>query len=336
MSRLASNHRHSRRRAGWLAALWLSAAWLPGQGGLNKVGTASMLFLKLPVGARAVALGGASSSSYGNAYTVFANPASIALGGDKRRLGLSYTSWLLGIHHQAAAYQQRIGRSTFLAVHTVSLVSGQMEVTTTRQQNGTGDTFRFQDLALGISGARRFSDRLALGITGKLLYESAYSAQAWGFAMDIGTWYWVGARNMRLTMALRNFGPEIRYGGSYQDTHVKGNLRRQETYSYGSFPLPLSFVLGVAGDLVQAQGYTLELALEALHPNDYRPKLHLGLQLRAVNKSWLGLGYKVNYEQESFTAGFGLDMAGWSFGYGYQPMQSFSDIHTVSVGFAVR
>ncbi len=327
---------HCRFRAMLAVALWLSAAPLPGQGSFNKVGTASLLFLKIPVGARTVALGGASSSSYGNAYTVFANPASIALGGDKRLLGMSYTPWLLGIHHQAAAYQQPVGRSSFLALHALSLVSAQMEVTTTRQQNGTGDLFRFQDLALGVSLARRFSDKLAMGITGKLLYESAYSAQAWGYAVDIGTWYWVGARNMRLTMALRNFGPEISYSGTYSDTHVKGNLRRSETYSYGSFPLPLSFVLGVAGNLVQAQGYTLDLALEALHPNDYLPKLHLGLQLRTKNNSWLAMGYKVNYEQESFTAGFGLDMASWSFGYGYQPMVNFSDIHTISIGLGLE
>ncbi len=303
---------------------------LAGQGLINKVGTATALFLKIPVGAKAVATGGAGITQYGNTSAVFANPASLALAGDQKSVDISYTQWLLGIHHQAIAYVQPMGRDTYLGVNIVSLVSSAMEVTTTLEQNGTGDFFRYQDAAVGITAARRFSDRLAMGLTAKIVMESAYTVHAIGYAVDFGTWYWVGLRDIRLTMALRNFGPEIQYNGTFEDTHVKGNLRRTDEYDYGSFPLPLTFALGVAGNLVEKENYTVELHLETQHLNDYTPRVNAGLRWVSRTSLWLAAGMKFNYEQESFSAGLGFDGNRFSFGYGYQPMQYFSDVQTLS------
>lgn len=315
---------------GLLCLMVMGSNSLAGQGQINKVGTASALFLKIPVGAKAVATGGAGITQYGNAAAVFANPASLALAGDQKSVDISYSQWLLGIHHQAISFVQPIGRDTYLGVNVVSLISGEMEVTTTYEQNGTGDYFRYQDFAVGITGARRFSDHLAMGLTAKIVMESAYTAHAFGYAVDFGTWYWVGLRDIRLTMALRNFGPEIQYNGTYEDTHVKGNLRRTEEYDYGSFPLPLTFALGVAGNLVVKENYTLELHLETQHLNDYTPRVNTGLRWVNRGNLWLAAGIKFNYEQESFSAGLGFDGNRFSFGYGYQPMQYFSDIQTLS------
>ncbi|MFQ6609840.1 MAG: PorV/PorQ family protein, partial [Fidelibacterota bacterium] len=180
-----------------------------GQSNFNKVGSVGVLFLNLPAGAAAQGMGNAYSSSIQGASAVFWNPA--LLGWSKSvQSFLSYSKWLLDLHHQTAAITFRLGRFG-IGVSQSLLKSSPMLVTTTSQPRGTGEYFQYYDLAAGFSVARAFSDRFSLGGSFKIIHESAYEIHATGWGIDIGSFYWIGFNDWRITMVLRNFGPDMQF-----------------------------------------------------------------------------------------------------------------------------
>ena len=121
------------------------------------IGTSGAQFLKIPVGPRATAMGGAFVSNAGDASALFWNPAGIVHVKDNE-LFASYTSlWAgIGLSHAALVVStENLGSFGF----SMSLLTmGEMDVTTELQPEGTGQKFDAQDLMLGVSYARH-SDR---------------------------------------------------------------------------------------------------------------------------------------------------------------------------------
>jgi hypothetical protein len=54
----------------------------------------------------------------------------------------------------------------------------------------------------------------------------------------------------------------------------------------------------------------LTLMMEAMHPNNADQRLHLGLEYAPVSALALRGGYKFGHDEESFTAGVGLNAPG--------------------------
>lgn len=303
---------------------------------INKVGTAGALFLRIPVGAEAVAMGSAYTGVVNDANAAFWNPAALALLENKYDLQVHYTTWLLDLKHQAASFAIRLGNGFSIALSEVILVSPLMEVTTTAEQNGTGDFFRYQDLSIGLSLAKRFTDKFSVGGTIKFINQSVYTVSARGIAFDIGTWYWTGYRDLRLVMSMKNFGPDISFGGKFLDTRKKGSALIEDKLSYGSYPLPLSFVVGIAGTVYSNKMLNILTSIEGLYPNDYSQRIHVGVKIDYLHSISLLLGYLGNYEQESIGIGISMNVKGVKLEYGFRPMRDFSGISSISVGYVFK
>ncbi|NQV14908.1 PorV/PorQ family protein [bacterium] len=316
-----------------IALLIGCASFLFAQSSFNKVGTTGVLFLNLPAGAAAQGMGKAYSGMEQGASASFWNPA--LLGWEKStQTFITYSSWLIDIHHQAAAVSfpfagLGIGISQRLAT------TAPMTETTTLQPRGTGETFRYQDIALGLSVSRAFSDRFALGGTVTYIQESVADLQAQGVAVDIGSLYWLGYSDLRFYMVLRNFGPDLSFGGTFLDTRVKGNVKEEVELSFGEISLPVSFSLGTAGSIWKSGSHSLLLAIEANHPADYSPRLNLGAEYKYGKHLNLRGGYGLNYEQESWSMGFGLIAKNIFIDFAYSAMQDFSGILSYSVRYAI-
>lgn len=298
---------------------------------IDKVGTAGALFLRIPVGAGAMAMGSAYTGIVTDADAAFWNPAALGFQESKYSLSAHYSTWLLDLDHQAAAAAMKLGNGFTVCISEVVLKSPLMEVTTTADQSGTGEFFTYQDLALGLSLAKRFTDRFAAGATVKVVNQSVFTVSATGVAIDVGTWYWTGYRDLRLVMSMRNFGPDMRFGGTFLDTRKKGSILVEEELSYGSYPLPLSFVVGLAGSVYSTEFYNIIISLEGNYPNDYYQRVHAGAKVDFLKRVSLLFGYLMNYEQETFGVGFSIRFKNLEVQYGYRPMELFEGVSSFSL-----
>ena len=117
-------------------------------GGFSKVGTAAAQFLKIGVGARAMGLGGTFTAIANDVSTIYWNPAGIT-NLKTTSIGFTHTQWFADISHDFAGVTIPISSSDFLAVQATSLNTGEQEITTVTQPNGTGVLYNVRDLAIG-------------------------------------------------------------------------------------------------------------------------------------------------------------------------------------------
>jgi hypothetical protein len=193
--------RQGRRTAGTVAgfgrlALGLAAAVAGGVPaahaaedlGAQRVATSMLTFLKIGVGARAVALGEAFVTVADDATTLHWNPAGIAdLAGP--RVHVTHTSWPADISYDNAIYVQPTGAwGGGFGLHVASLRTT-LDYTTEAEPLPSGRTFGYSDLLLGGAYSRQFTDRFTLGVGLKYLREDL--VRTWAAASCTpGAWTW--------------------------------------------------------------------------------------------------------------------------------------------------
>jgi len=301
----------------------------------NKVGTVGAQFLKLGIGARGNSLGGAFTAMVDDAEAAYWNPAGLGMIG-KREVNFSHLSWIAEVNLDALIYTQPISRLGTFALSFTQLGTEDMIVTTTQQQEGTGEMFTYRDLAIGLSYARYLSDAFSVGFTIKYIDEQIYSYHARGMAFDIGTQYRTGFYGLSLAFVIRNFGQDLRFKGSYLNTKVvRGtNTMLSEDRKFETFPLPLQFVAGIRYELLKNDFIQTRIALDALHFNDYSERIHLGAEIWFREILALRAGYKFNYREEGLSMGIGLksNLNNFIFklGYAYSDLSVFQNVHSFS------
>jgi hypothetical protein len=306
--------------------------------GFNKVGTSGAQFLKLGVGARGTSLGGAFAALADDAEAAYWNPAGLANIG-KREVNFSHLSWIAEVNLDALIYVQKISQLGTIALSFIQLGTKDMPVTTTQQQEGTGEMFTYRDLAIGLSYSRYLSDAFSVGLTVRYIDEQIYSYHARGLAFDIGTQYHIGLQGLCLAFVIRNFGQDLRFKGSYINTKVvQGtNTMLSEERNFEAFPLPLQFVAGIRYDFLDNDFIRVRVVVDALHFNDYSERIHLGAETWFKDILALRAGYKFNYREEGLSLGIGLQSSLYNFliklGYAYSDLGMFQEVHSFSIDF---
>lgn len=274
------------------------------------LGTAGAQFLKIPIGARAVALGGAVTGMSTDATALFWNPAGIAQN-HKNAAHFSHIPWMTYFNITAMAYTLNLPNRGTLGIHAMAFGMDKMEITTEIEPNGTGQYFDSQDLVIGLSYARRLMDRFSFGLTIKYIYQRIWNETAAGIAFDIGTHYSIDFRNTAVAMSMRNFGPDIHMDGPDLIILNDGNSQfpnriLQAGKLTDPYPLPLNFQFGIATDLFHSGFLKSRLAIDALHLNDNNERLILGLETMIAQRFALRGGYQINNTEERGSVGFGL------------------------------
>lgn len=154
-----------------------SAAWIPAANAGSNAGTAGA-FLRMGLGARALAMGDVGVAIPGNGYGIFYNPASLPYLEKKTVLTtynylsldrhLNFIGFATPLHPPAAESGKTL--SAGLGIGWINAGPGELEGRDT-DGNPIG-TFENSENAFYFSFALRLADRIAVGFSPKVLYNS--------------------------------------------------------------------------------------------------------------------------------------------------------------------
>jgi hypothetical protein len=265
-----------------------------------KVGTAGLQFLKLGVDARAIGMGEAYTAVSNDISSVYWNPGGLALRLENQTF-FSHTQYVAGIMHEFVAASKATNWGVF-AVHASLLHMDQMDVY--EDWEPTGETFTASNLAAGLTYANAFTDKFSFGFTGKYLRENLDTFSVNGFAFDLGSIYNTGWRNFTIGMAVRNFGPDLKYDVSEDDIDIPEDPLITSYPVAESFRIPLSFSLGIAVDLYEKGNQLLLGALQVDNCVDRTETYNLGFEYK-LSSFKIRLGQQFNFDSQGLSAGFG-------------------------------
>lgn len=306
-----------------LAVLLLLPLSAEGAQIFEKVGTLGGQSLKIGVGARAAAMGDAYVALSDDATAVYWNPAGIArMSGQS--ISLNHTSWPANILFDQAAYVFNIKWIPgMLGVNVRALTMSRDIVRTTYLPEGTGDTFDAGEWAYGLSYARALTDKFSAGFSVNYIQTGLDDVKGSSTTFDFGTLYDVGVMGAKIGMSIQNIGSDM----TFIDEKVK---------------MPVFFRVGGSFDVMQQGENKLIAAAEFTHPPDNSEKLNVGAEYGFHDYLFLRGGYKLNYDTQGLTAGFGVKFpltivksSVARLDYAYQDMNFLGTTHRVSlnVGF---
>lgn len=289
----------------------------PGGETITKVGTTSAQFLKLGVGARSIALGGAYVAEASDLSAMYWNPAGLGtLRGSSAQF--AYTQYLQDIDYSFAAVGVSLGTAGTLGVSLIYLDSGEMAVRTIEQPDGTGERFKVTDFALQLSYGKMLTDRFSIGGSAKFIQERIWHSSASTIAFDVGTLFTTPYPRLRLGASFSNFGPKMRMRGrdimfsADPNPGQDGNVEIVNSeFTTDRHPLPLLFRVGLSWDAVSTADHRVLMSTDASHPNDNSQYVNLGLEYSFRRLIALRAGYRNLFEvdgEQGYTFGGGLDI----------------------------
>jgi len=260
-----------------------------------KVGTAGAQFLKIAVGARGIAMAEAFDAVCNDVSAIYWNPAGLTSIKSNSFL-VAHANWIADIKYDAGAFARNFQGIGTIGLSFGYLSSGDIEETTVLQPQGTGRTFNTSNLMVGVSYARALTDKFSIGGNIKYVEERLQDEKATAWAVDIGTLYRTGFRSLRMGITIRNFGPELKFAGTYQD-YDNGNwviderTGEPEQKEYLPYHMPMTFKVSVAYDLLEQENNMLTLATDLVHPNDNVERLNVGAEWLLYKIIALRVGY---------------------------------------------
>jgi len=275
------------------------------------LGSATAQFLKIPIGARSAALGGAMTGMSSDANALFWNPAGITQE-HNQSLHFSYMPWMTFFDITAVAYTKTFPNKGTIGFHILALGMDEMEVTTELQPQGTGQFFDSQDFVAGMSYAKKLTDRFSMGFTAKYIHQRIWNETASGIAFDMGTHYNIDFQNTSIAMSMRNFGMDMQMGGPdlllvHDDNEIFPNRLQQAMKVTEKHPLPLSFQFGIAGDLLKNAWLHSRVCIDAVHLNDDEEQIYAGIETVLAQQFIIRGGYQFNNDEERGSLGVGLN-----------------------------
>ena len=310
---------------------------------LEKVGTTSFQFLKVMTDARATAMGDAYAAVTSSSDAVFWNPAALT---KVKHFDFTFSQmdYFLDVVHYSFSGAYSLGRFGSIGVQAAYVDIGEIDVTRVDALSVgedeyipgiTGEVIHPNAMVFGVSYAIQLTDKFSFGLTQKYIREdmgfsSSYmkngkNVELSSVAFDMGLVYDTGFRTLQLAAAVRHFGPEI----SYVD---KG------------YPMPQTFDIGIAAYLLGpddnfgfiSNNQTLLFSADLLQPRDYDQQYNIGMEYGFNNLLFLRAGYKINYDVENFTAGFGLNYSNYRIDYSFANFGEYLDsVHRFSIGINI-
>ncbi len=281
----------------------------------GNAGVAGAQFLRMNMGARAVAMGGAYCAVSDEINAVFSNPAGLAqLEG--RELGCHYNRYYENIENESAVLAIKLKNKATLAVGGVYLHMDDMigmEWDKTERPDFTAyDLTGLLSYAVKM-GKKDDNNGLMIGVNAKFIQQSIddeYEEPATGFAGDLGVMFKAGG--FSVGAAVQNVGTEM-------------------TFIEEAYKLPMNIKSGLSyvidGEnriLVSAEvNIPMYNSMYYCFGGEYTMKQLFSIRCGYNTGNDLFLGY---------TLGAGLMSGGFSLDYAWVP-GSIGDAHRVSVNF---
>ncbi|NUN69955.1 MAG: PorV/PorQ family protein [Bacteroidetes bacterium] len=255
--------------------------------------TAGFVFLELPATARASALGEASLAlSDVRSAALFTNPGALGFMSQSHSFTASAAPWLADIMHYSSSYAVRTDAGVF-GIGMTAVDYGDIPRTVIASGQKVFDvtgSYTAGATSVGLSYSRMLTQQFSFGATIKYAEERIDTYAASNVLFDGGILYFTGLGSLRIAAAIQNFGVNAKFIND-------------------EFKMPSVLRMGVAAEVMNdpEAGFRMTVTGEALHPNDNNEKLHFGTELAWNEMIVLRGGYKFFYDEESFTAGIGLD-----------------------------
>ena len=297
------------------------------------VGTAVGQFLEIGVGAKSTAMGEAYTAMASGASSVFWNPAGL-VETEARGFYLAYTSWPADISIGGMSFAWNFDNYGSLALSAVYLNTGDMDVTTINDPEGTsGQQFSLTNYAFGLTYARNLTTRLSLGATVKMVNEEYFGFGYTTWAMDVGTLYRTAFRGLTMGMSILHFGQEIAFDGTYTDFSDD-----QKEKDFKNYSLPITFRVGFMMDVWESGKSKVISTADMTHPNNNLEQYNWGFEYGFDNMFFVRSGYKFRADQGGFSLGAGVNYEidnnlSAELNYAFSEMGILPSVHRLSAGF---
>lgn len=246
-----------------LILAWASMATSTYAGNEDRIGSAGGTQLLINPWSRSSALGSANIADVVGIEGSFLNVAGIAFT-RKTEVMFSSTDWMSSsdVSVNSFGLTQRVSESGVIGLSVVSIDFGELKRSTVDLPDGDGSFFTVNNLNIGLSYAKEFSNSIYGGIGVKLISESIADARASGVVFDAGIRYVTGERDhIKFGIALRNVGPPIEFtgGGFSFQTEFDNGLPFEATVINRSarYELPSLIQIGGAYDFQLNENHKL-------------------------------------------------------------------------------
>jgi len=310
----------------------------------TKLAQTGFQFLSVISDARGAALAGAMTTMPYGSGSLFFNPAGMAEMKGNVDVVASKNTWIADINHttMSMAFKPANEQLGVIGLTAQSVNYGEMQGTMVwGHEPGWIETHTIQPsaLSLGVGYATRLSDRFSIGGQAKyavqqlgsgvveihptqLGVEDSLSVQKFqtsAIAFDFGTLFHTGFKGISFGMNVRNFSNEI-------------------SYLEENFQLPLTFTMGLSMDIMDlvpsfADGHSLMMSLDAVHPRSYPEHLNIGLEYNLLDMLYLRYGFLHNRDERNSSFGFGVSRFGLGVDYAYIPFGILDEVQMITVRF---
>lgn len=327
----------------FLCAFFVTQAFSQ-QAALTKTGTTAASFLKIGVGARPIAMGGAYTAVANDISAIYWNPA----GTGRMTTGeavFHHIDWIADIKYDNAAFAVVVEELGTIGISFTSLNVGEIEVTTTADPEGTGEKYTAGATLMSISYGKNLTDKFSIGFTAKYVREHLWNMNAQSFAIDFGTLYTAPILNgFHIGASMSNFGPKMMLEGRDNKILVHTGAGNQNIidgeYALDGYDLPLLFRVGISTDAIKDDNTRITLAVDAVHPNDNTEYVNSGIEYSWANIVSLRGGWKSAFErgtEQGLTFGGGIQYSvspqlNFSADYAYQEFGRLKPVHYFSFG----
>ena len=275
-------------------------------GQFDNSGTSAANFLKIGVGGRATAMGGAITGQVDDPTSLFWNPAGIA-NARNIEFTVNHNDWIFDLTHSYIAAVMPAGRVGHFGLSINYLDMGKMERTTELAPEGDGTSFSASDIAIGFAYAKKMSDRFNVGIQLKMIQESISFSSASAVAIDAGSQYITRFSGLKIGIAITNFGSKLTLNGTDQkvdidpfveldgNPDVVANLRTED------WPLPMAFRMGLSfqplgpESLIRNNFLTLTVNTDYYDSRDLNPYFVSGVEFKVGKLFYLRSGTRFEY-----------------------------------------
>ncbi len=313
----------------------------------SKVGTTVAQFLKIGVGARPIGMGGTFTALADDINSIYWNPAGLAVIGGRGEATFNHAEWLADTNFDFAAFSLNAGNFGSLGFQVTSFRTPEEIVRTVFAPEGTGQVWDYNAIALGVTYARKLTDRFAIGATAKFIQENLFNESARGAGFDLGILYRTPWDKLTIGATITNFGTKMRLDGrdiffNEDPLPEAGSVEEVPSkFRLESFDIPLNLRFGVALRVVQNEDISIIAAADGSQPNDNTEFLNSGFEVGLKNILFLRGGYQALFlrnGEQGATFGIGLkyDTVGTNikFDFGWADYGRLNNVKFVS--FAIQ
>ena len=165
-------------------------------------------FLRLPMSAHAAALGGDNITIIEDDPTLIFHNPSLITGVSDKSLNLDYMTYMEGVRLAGASFVKAVNDKATWGVSAQYMDYGSMKETT--PDNVQTGTFSAKDIMIGGSFAYTLTDKLAGGITAKVITSTIAGYNSIAMGVDLGLNYYIEDRGLSVSAVARNLGGQVK------------------------------------------------------------------------------------------------------------------------------